>query len=666
MLGNKKKADNRPYYQQYIAEGKEIWDAEKEKQLSKRESKKRKEYERLIKKMTVEEAHAFQDKREAKEILEHMKKRSKKAIKKDARKRMGMRSRVKSVVAGAVFGTAGYLGLSKVVHTEDREITRPLNESEYRNEVAKEYVRDGQKVELPDWDKNLVDWNSPDWYEQWLNALNLYKFPPVMENHKDTAVVDAILNGGDYSFVFRDLLKAAPSGDMGYNNTLYAMVGTPEERLEIYSYAFEQKWGMDPTTMNMADDALKTLGVYRDKGVDVVQEFIHDMALYRSMTKEYSDYRNVFEAGEFAPTEIRNFDGTYSEFLNVKEQEVFEQALGINDAAAFNGFGDFVLQVTYAAHNGDPLAQQVWYDYISINQAKLMCGHANREDNLFLATPSEVLPMFGITEADPMFQKYMELGSDEAIVARLLMIEHPGCNTFHADGSIHMTDAGTLTGEALTKFNEDLAFYQDLLTKGEGINALEYANLIYSMDPEIKQTDVVDIVNFTTEVIPGDDPVTHIGLPVTLLVAMGYIGMQKRSLHKAVIAEIEADIVKAMAKRDQERARKRTEEFFNKNTTLEDNADVKEDSTTVDDVTVKESSENTQIVQVENTVIEENVDVQMDTEQKGNTLVETKPQIDSDDVTDGDVSVTITQKDGTQITENVESDAIVEETGITR
>ena len=559
MLGRKKKVDDRPFHEQYLEDGKQIWDAEKEKQLSKREVKKQKEYEKLLKTMNAEDAHALQDKREAKEILEHMQKRSKKAIKKAARKRMGMRGRVKSVVAGAILGGAGYLGLSSVVHTEDREIIRALNASEYKNEVAKNYLTDGYGAEHHStWDKNLVDWDSPDWYDQWINAMAMQKYKPLSEDLKDLGAVDAILNGDEFSFIYRDYLMQAPNGYLDPLNVRYSMVGTEQERLEMYSYAFEQKWGMDPTTMDMNDDALAAHNWYLNP--TKLDEFIKDLAIYRSMTFESSEYRNDFEAISYVGWdnyyEYEEYD-TYAEYLDAKEQELFETSYAVNDVVGYNGLGDFVMQMSLGMNNniGDSaLAKEVWKEYMSIQQARVMCA----EDALYFATPSELLPMFGITEADPMFQKYAELGGDEAIVARLLMIEHPGCNTFHSDGSIHMTDAGTLTGEALTKFNEDLAFYQDLLSKGDNLTALEYANMLYTLDPDLRRDVTVDIVNSVTEVVPGDDPVTHIGLPVTLLFAMGYMGMQRRNLRKAVNAEIESDIVKAKVKMEQERVKEKT------------------------------------------------------------------------------------------------------------
>ena len=564
MLGKKKKTDNRPYYEQYLADGKEIWDKEKERQLGRREAKKQKEYERLIKTMTVEEAHAYQDKRETEEILQHMQMRSKKAIKKAARKRMGMRSRVKSVVAGAILGGAGYLGLSKVVNTEDRLITRELNNAEYRNEVAKEYLHDCIVPENPRWstEGKAMDWNSPDWYEQWLDIIAKQDYPALSEDWKDTNVVDAILNGGEYSFIYRDYLMKAPNGGLNPLNTRFAMVGTEEERLEMYSYAFEKKWGIDPSTMSVNDDAMQAAQILSSDGAGKMQEFIDDLALYRATTYESSDYSNHFEALEFASFRgempYRDTFDTYADYLNAEASELFETSYSITNESA--GIEHLVQEISNAG-GLDATTTHLWKEYISIGQARAMCA----EDNLYFATPSEILPLFNVNSTDPMFQKYAELGGDEAIVARLLMIEHPGCNTFHADGSIHMTDAGTLTGDALTKFNEDLAYYQDLLAKGDNISALDYANLLYELDPTVMQQNVVDIVNSTTEMVPGDDPLTHIGIPAGMLFLLGYFGVSKYNFCKAVNAEIEADIMKAKAMREMERVKKNTQELLGGN-----------------------------------------------------------------------------------------------------
>jgi hypothetical protein len=392
-----------------------------------------------------------------------------------------------------------------------------------------------------------------------LNVIAHQNYPALSEDLKDINAVDAILNGGDYSFIYRDYLLQAPNGQNEAVNIRNAIIGTPEERMEMYTYAFNKKWGMDPSQMSMNQDASAAMSVTNK------EEFIHDLALYRSATYESSGYSNHFEPLEYVYERndmvYRDTFDTYKEYLDAKEQELIEDSYVINDVSGYTGLSDFIEQVGYAANNGDTFAQEIWKEYISIQQSRVMCGQEDMKDNLYFGTPSDILPQFGIKSSDAMFQKYSEIGSDEAIVAKLLEIEHPGCNTFHEDGSIHLNDAGSLTGDALNKFNEDLAYYQDLLNKPNNMTALEYANALYGLDKDVNDNTLVTIPTEVTDVVPGDDPLTHVGIPATLLFAIGCLGWQKYQFRKAVNAEIEQDIVKAKASMELER---RTQELINR------------------------------------------------------------------------------------------------------
>ncbi|MBR7091439.1 MAG: hypothetical protein IKC79_03215 [Clostridia bacterium] len=546
MDAEKKKNE---YFEQYVAEGKQMWEQEKQRQIDKRNAERQKEYAKLIKTMDPENAITLQDKREAQEILKYMQKRTKKDIKRAARKRNGKMAKIKSIVTGAILGGATYLGLSKVVDTEDKLITRPLNQSEYNNEVAKNYLQDGAQHELVNWDKTKVDWDSADWYDQWLSALKEQLFPAYGSDFMDKRIVDSILNNGEYSFIYREFLEKAPNNQNAWANTRYTIIGTGDERLEMYTYAFNEKWGMDASSMTREDDIDKLVEIMNTQGNAKGQEFLHDLTLYRSMTFENSDYLNQLDPGAFVMNHndysyYLNFD-SFADYLDTKEATLMNDSMIVTGISNYASDEHFIREIAQEVANGNTQALNMWNEYFSINQARVISGG---EDSLYYSTPSEILPMFGIDNTDAIFQKYAELGTDEATVARLLMIEHPGCNTFHADGSIHMTDAGALTGDALIKFNEDLAYFQDLMTKADGLSALEYANTARAM--ELGIDNLITIPTTTTELVQGADPMTHINIPAGLVFLMGFFLKQRHNLNKAVKEEIYFDIVAAKIARD--------------------------------------------------------------------------------------------------------------------
>jgi len=547
---------------EYLERGEAIKNYEKSRQLSRREAKKRAQYERMLRAMTPAEAQLLQDKREAREIMEYMEVRSKRAIKKSARKRMGIGSKVKSAFVGAIAGGAGYLGLSTVTNTQDREVTRPLNEEEYRNEVALNYLLDGDTVEGNVLVNSGIDWNSPDWHSQWLEYLEAKFHHNDLDEYKDKTVVDIILNGKEFNHAFYDITRKAPNGDVNYGYPRLAVVGTEAERQEMYTYAFQKKWGIDLSNMAVEDDAISAMQILNSQGLTRCQEFVNDLTLYRAFVPQCADYHgkvdNVSVIIYFQDYYENNYahHGTFAGYLDAKEQEVIQDSYSINNVAEYTDFADFIRQIGQAVQDGNDLAVQTWHDYILINQSRIMML-----DDKYYSPPSEILPMFGLDSTDPMFQKYAELGTQEATFARLLMLEHPGCNTFHSDGSIHIADSGTLTGEALTKFQEDLAYYQNIITKTQDIDALEYANNIYLWG--YNREDIVDIDPTVTEIVPGDDPLTHIGIPSTILFAMGYLGWQRHKFRKAVSDEIMDDIIKARLAKEQAKLQAKKDEETN-------------------------------------------------------------------------------------------------------
>lgn len=560
MLGKKKNVTNKmSQEEQQLSNAEAIVNQEKARQLNKRDAKKRAEYKRLIQSMTPEAATALQAEREAAEIMQYMEKRSKDAIKKAARKRMGMASKVKSALVGAVLGGATYLGLNAVVDTEEREITRPLTQSEYRNAVAKNYLMDGDKVENDTLTYSGMDWNEPDWYNEWLSVLRDSDSPYYGKMYRDLSVIDNIMNDKDYSYAFSNIVMNAPHNK--YSTYFrYTIVGTDAEREEIYTYAFQKKWGIDPSTMSMTDDADKVAEILRTQGMDTCEEFIDNLSLYRVLVPQNSEYYDNPELvgilyhfdddDNYAYSQYDNF-GAY---LDAKEQQIIESSYSITGVDGYSSTSDFLDKITQAVAAGDVDAKNIWYEYITINQSRVMLV----DDYLFYSTPCEVLSKFGIDSTDAMYQKYAELGSQEATFARVLMMDHPGCNTFHSDGSVHLTDSGTLTGEALIKFQEDVAYYQDLIDQSKDITALEYANNIYEFS--YNKENVVDIDPTVTDVVPGADPITHVGIPATLVLALGYLGWQKLNFRKAVRNEIMDDIIKAKANKDQAQKMQQTEQ----------------------------------------------------------------------------------------------------------